>query len=138
MWFDPRGVLWIQTDDGQYTDETNCMMLAALPGSVGDGGKVTAASTKANGQETIAGAKLSNTRVRRFLTGPSGCEITGVTMTPDYKAIFVNVQHPDGVWPANQSTRYSLLGKIPRSATVVNTRKDGGAIAGEALETAKA
>ena len=138
MWFDPRGVLWIQTDDGQYTDETNCMMLAALPGSVGDGGKVTAASTKANGQETITGAKLSNTRVRRFLTGPSGCEITGVTMTPDYKAIFVNVQHPDGVWPANQSNRYSLLGKIPRSATVVITRKDGGAIAGEALETAKA
>lgn len=30
MWFDPRGVLWIQTDDGSYTDETNCMMLAAL------------------------------------------------------------------------------------------------------------
>ncbi len=22
------------------------------------------------------------------------CEITGVTMTPDHKAIFINVQHP--------------------------------------------
>uniref|UniRef100_UPI002458311A PhoX family protein n=1 Tax=Acinetobacter nosocomialis TaxID=106654 RepID=UPI002458311A len=29
MWFDPRGVLWIETDDGAYTDVTNCMMLAA-------------------------------------------------------------------------------------------------------------
>ncbi|VDN33064.1 unnamed protein product, partial [Cylicostephanus goldi] len=47
MWFDPRGILWIQTDDGQYTDETNCMMLAALPGKVGDGTKALAASTKA-------------------------------------------------------------------------------------------
>ena len=37
LWFDPRGVLWIQTDDGAYTDTTNCMMLAALPGAVGDG-----------------------------------------------------------------------------------------------------
>ncbi|QLB60430.1 PhoX family phosphatase [Acinetobacter indicus] len=136
MWFDPRGILWIQTDDGQYTDETNCMMLAALPGSVGDGGTAIAASTKAGGQETIVGAQLSNDRVRRFLVGPSGCEITGVTITPDYKAIFVNVQHPGGAWPANQSTRYSALGKVPRSATVVITRKDGGPIAGEALEQA--
>lgn len=136
MWFDPRGILWIQTDDGQYTDETNCMMLAALPGTVGDGRKALAASTKAEGQETFVGAKLNNDRVRRFLTGPSGCEITGVTITPDYKAIFVNVQHPGGAWPANQSERYSRLGKVPRSATVVITRKDGGAIAGEALEQA--
>lgn len=138
MWFDPRGILWIQTDDGQYTDETNCMMLAALPGTVGDGAKAIAASTKTEGQETIVGAKLDNDRVRRFLTGPSGCEITGVTITPDYKAIFVNVQHPGGAWPANQSERYSRLGKVPRSATVVITRKDGGAIAGEALEQATA
>jgi len=31
------GILWIQTDDGAVTDETNCMLLAAIPGSVGDG-----------------------------------------------------------------------------------------------------
>ena len=110
------------------------MMLAALPGKVGDGGKTMAASTKSGGQETIVGAQLKNDRVRRFLTGPSGCEITGVTMTPDYKAIFVNVQHPEGTWPANQSSKYSLMGSAPRSATVVITRKDGGVIAGEALE----
>lgn len=89
MWFDPRGVLWIQTDDSSYTDETNCMMLAALPGRVGDGQVKTSAGLK-----TPTGAELDNTQLRRFLTGPEGCEITGVTMTPDYKAIFVNIQHP--------------------------------------------
>jgi secreted PhoX family phosphatase len=39
FWFSGAnpGLLWIQTDDGAYTDVTNCMMLAALPGQVGDG-----------------------------------------------------------------------------------------------------
>jgi secreted PhoX family phosphatase len=32
--------------------------------------------------------------VRRFLTGPRGCEITGVIMTPDQCTMFINVQHP--------------------------------------------
>jgi hypothetical protein len=31
----------MQTDDGAYTDVTNCMLLAAIPGSVGDGVKRT-------------------------------------------------------------------------------------------------
>lgn len=139
MWFDPRGVLWIQTDDGAYTDTTNCMMLAALPGSLGDGGKAT---TSAN-QETIVGAKVNDDTLRRFLTGPVECEITGVTTTPDHKAIFINVQHPgedsesynepSSNWPATQTNANNTTAR-PRSATVVITRKDGGVIAGEALE----
>lgn len=137
MWFDPRGVLWIQTDDGAYTDETNCMMLAALPGSIGDG-KVNSAKAGTASQLTPTGAVLDDTKLRRFLTGPAGCEITGVTMTPDYKAIFVNVQHPGGVWPSNHPAEFNLSKGTsptrPRSATVVITRKNGGAIAGEALE----
>ncbi|WP_347456510.1 PhoX family phosphatase [Acinetobacter thermotolerans] len=134
MWFDPRGVLWIQTDDGAYTDTTNCMMLAALPGQVGDGIRTITSS----GQETIVGAQVTDQTLRRFLTGPKGCEITGVTMTPDYKAIFVNVQHPGedsrsydkptSHWPASQTN--SSATSRPRSATVVITRKDGGTIAG--------
>ncbi len=141
MWFDPRGVLWIQTDDGAYTDTTNCMMLAALPGQVGDGTKATTSS----GQETIVGAKLNDENLRRFLTGPKECEITGVTMTPDYKAIFINVQHPGedsasyaeptSHWPASQTNAAAT--SRPRSATVVITRKDGGVIAGEAVEQAQ-
>ncbi|WP_410487439.1 PhoX family protein [Acinetobacter sp. SAAs470] len=134
MWFDPRGVLWIQTDDGAYTDVTNCMMLAALPGQVGDG---NTAITSA-GQQTIVGAQVNDENLRRFLTGPKECEITGVTMTPDYKAIFINVQHPgedsksyaqpSSHWPASQTDANAT--SRPRSATVVITRQDGGVIAG--------
>ena len=138
MWFDPRGVLWIQTDDGAYTDITNCMMLAALPGTMGDGGTATALSG-AGTQDTFMGAKVTDENLRRFLTGPKECEITGVTMTPDYKAIFINVQHPGedsaaynnatSHWPATQTDPSNTTAR-PRSATVVITRKDGGVIAG--------
>lgn len=135
MWFDPRGVLWIQTDDGAYTDVTNCMMLAALPGQIGDG----AAATTSNGQQTLVGAKVTDSTLRRFLVGPKQCEITGIAMTPDHKAIFINVQHPgedsksystpDSNWPATQKDPSNKTAR-PRSATVVITRKDGGVIAG--------
>lgn len=135
MWFDPRGVLWIQTDDGAYTDVTNCMMLAALPGQIGDGVK----ATTSNGTETLVGKKVTDDTLRRFLTGPKECEITGIAMTPDYKAIFINVQHPgedsadyatpNSHWPATQTNPANTTAR-PRSATVVITRKDGGVIAG--------
>ncbi|MDC4280347.1 PhoX family phosphatase [Acinetobacter baumannii] len=134
MWFDPRGVLWIETDDGAYTDVTNCMMLAALPGQIGDGGT----ATTSNGQQTITGAKVTDATLRRFLVGPKQCEITGIAMTPDYKAIFINVQHPgedspsyakpESNWPATQKDPSNKTAR-PRSATVVITRKDGGIIA---------
>jgi secreted PhoX family phosphatase len=131
LYFDPRGLLWIQTDDGAYTDVTNCMMLAAVPGKVGDGG----AATAAGGTATIKGANATANTVRRFLVGPKDCEITGIAVTPDGKTLFFNVQHPgeNGTlaamtshWPDSQTTTGSA--KRPRSATVVVTRKDGGAI----------
>ena len=143
LYFDQRtaggGLLWIQTDDGAYTDVTNCMMLAAIPGKVGDGTKPT---TK-DGQATIAGAKATEATVRRFLVGPFDCEITGVVVTPDGKTLFFNVQHPGeaeanfttntytSYWPGNQApaTDSAHYGhKRPRSATVVVTRTDGGTI----------
>ncbi len=144
LYFDQRngnagGLLWIQTDDGSYTDVTNCMMLAAIPGKVGDGGAVT---TK-DGQATIIGAKPTEANVRRFLVGPFDCEITGVTVTPDGKTLFFNVQHPgEGAadfasntftshWPGNQAPASDTAHsghKRPRSATVVVTRTDGGTI----------
>ncbi|WP_377156845.1 PhoX family phosphatase [Roseateles sp. UC29_93] len=135
LYFDKRGMLWIQTDDGAYTDITNCMMLAALPGKVGDGGVATAAG----GTQTRAGAKATSDTLRRFLVGPKECEITGIAMTPDAKTLFFNVQHPGeettpdwnaktfgSYWPANQAD--PTVKKRPRSATVVITRKDGGEI----------
>lgn len=135
MWFDPRGILWIQTDDGAYTDVTNCMMLAALPGQIGDG----TTATTSNGQQTIVGAKVTDETLRRFLVGPKECEVTGIDFTPDFKAMFVNIQHPGedsksyaaptSHWPATQTNPNNTTAR-PRSATVVITRKDGGVILG--------
>ncbi len=131
LYFDPRGLLWIQTDDGAYTDVTNCMMLAAVPGKVGDGNKPTAAG----GTATIVGAKATADTVRRFLVGPKDCEITGVAVTPDGKTMFCNVQHPGengslttptSAWPDSQTVTASI--KRPRSATFIVTRKDGGTL----------
>ncbi|MFA7388532.1 MAG: alkaline phosphatase PhoX, partial [Thiohalobacteraceae bacterium] len=108
-------VLWIQTDDGAYTDVINCMMLAAMPGTVGDGSAKTITNKDSTGatatQNTLVGA-APGTTLRRFLVGPKECEITGVDTTPDGRTIFVNIQHPGengsastptSNWPASQS-----------------------------------
>ena len=138
------GICWIQTDDGAYTDASNCMMLAAVPGQVGDGGKKTLTYTKTDGSKfdivTPVGKAATADTLKRFLVGPKGCEITGLAETPDGKAIFVNIQHPgestgmanladpakfQSQWPANVG--YGA-GKRPRSATIVITKNDGGTI----------
>jgi secreted PhoX family phosphatase len=137
-------VLWIQTDDGAYTDVTNNQMLAAMPGRVGDGGARTVNNVGANGatgaQPTFVGA-APGTNLKRFMVGPVECEITGIDSTPDGRTIFVNIQHPGedvsaadfaagrftSNWPANQ-TDPAARGR-PRSATVVVTKSDGGVVA---------
>jgi secreted PhoX family phosphatase len=134
IWFDHRGIAWIQTDDGAYTGTTNCMMLAAIPGSVGDGGAKTITNSPAAGTSTVntrVGAAPTAANLRRFLVGPKGCEITGIIATPDLKTLFVNIQHPgesgnlvtlQSSWPsANGTSR-------PRSATVAITKDDGGTV----------
>ena len=119
LWIDPRGVLWIQTDvstnalhKGDYAPLGNNVMLAADPASG---------------------------TIRRFLTGPSGAEITGVITTPDGRTMFVNVQHPGETAsersdPANPTAVSAwpdgFEGGRPRSATVVIRRRDGGIIGG--------
>jgi uncharacterized protein len=138
------GLCWIQTDDGAYTDVTNCMMLAAVPGQVGDGGRKTIQHARANGGplnvDTFVGKAPTGETLKRFLVGPVGCEITGITETPDGKALFVNIQHPGentakanigdpakytSQWPSNAG--YGG-GKRPRSATIVITKNDGGRV----------
>jgi len=138
------GICWFQTDDGAYTDVTNCMMVAGLPGKVGDGKKVTLTYPKTDGStlsvDTFVGKSASADTLKRFLVGPVGCELTGITETPDGKALFVNIQHPGETtaaanvgdvskftsqWPANAG--YGA-GKRPRSATIVITKNDGGRI----------
>lgn len=124
LWFDPRGILWIQTDisnssqnrpDRKYDGIKNNQMLAANP---------------ATGE------------IKRFLTGPRGCEVTGVVMTPDMKTMFVNIQHPgesttfwNGTLGAPTNANPSSIsswpfgnGARPRPATVVIRRTDGGVI----------
>ncbi len=74
---------------------------------------------------------------RRFLTGPSGSEITGFHTTPDNRTAFVNIQHPGEV-PGDRSNPDApralsnwpdfLPNGRPRSATVVIRRKDGGIV----------
>jgi hypothetical protein len=127
-------VLWIQTDDGAYTDVTNCMMLAAMPGQVNDGAVATITNVGADGtmrpQSTIVG-RAPGTNLRRFLVGPKQCEITGIDSTPDGRSVFVNIQHPGeetevSSWPANQ-TDAAATGR-PRSATIVITKDDGGVV----------
>ncbi|HEX8446014.1 MAG TPA: alkaline phosphatase PhoX [Sphingomonas sp.] len=147
LWFsratNPTGqvnpLLWIQTDDGAFTDQTNCMMLAALPGTVGDGAARTivnlGADDSTRSQSTFIGKAPGGT-LRRFLVGPKECEITGVDSTPDGRALFVNIQHPgeggtpaaiSSSWPATQ-TGATTGSARPRSATIVITRNDGGLI----------
>ena len=146
LWFarpqNPSGVgkplLWIQTDDGAFTDVSNCMMLAALPGTVGDGGARTITNTGSTGatatQTTRVGAAATAATLKRFLVGPKQAEITGVDSTPDGRTLFVGIQHPgeNGTfaapgsnWPQSQSG--TTAGR-PRSAVVVVTRNDGGIV----------
>lgn len=100
--FDKAGRLWILTDGkysnkGDYQGQGNNQMLVGDPQSG---------------------------EIRRFMVGPKSCELTGITFTPDYKTMFVNVQHPgeegDSHFP-NNSPR-------PRSSVLMITRKDGGVI----------
>ena len=115
--FDAEGRLWIQTDvttallnKEDYAGMGNNQMLCADP------------VTKV---------------VKRFLTGPNGCEITGMTFTPDSRTLFINIQHPGETanersnpdqpqavsnWPDGPG------GNRPRSATVVIRKDDGGVI----------
>ena len=125
--FDSFGRLWIQTDGsyantGDFANMGNNQMLVADP------------QTK---------------EIRRFLVGPSGCEITGVTWTPDRRTMFLNVQHPGEVgshpnapagytgddWLARNPVAFSRWpdgssAQRPRAATVVVRRSDGGVVGG--------
>ncbi|WEM44125.1 PhoX family phosphatase (plasmid) [Photobacterium sp. DA100] len=102
--FDNAGRLWIQTDgkysnQGDFAGMGNNQMLCGDP----DSGEV-----------------------RRFLTGPIACEITGLTFSPDQKTMFVGVQHPgEDLAPSHFPDGGDA---IPRSSVIRITRTDGGVI----------
>ena len=137
------GLCWVQTDDGAYTDITNCMMLAAVPGAVGDGGALTLDYGASGTVTTRIGKKPTASTLKRFLVGPVDQEITGLCESPDGKVVFVNVQHPGeetafaniadptkytSHWPGNSGYGAGGATARPRSATVMITKNDGGRI----------
>ena len=91
---DPDGRLFIMTDGGQ-------------PG---------------RGEDQMLVADPDSGEIRRLLSGVSGDEITGFTLTPDRRTAFVNTQHP-GVKLPNFGGD-----PVPRDSTFVITRKNGGII----------
>ncbi|WP_055127448.1 PhoX family protein [Pseudomonas mediterranea] len=102
--FDQAGRLWILTDGdvsntGDFAGMGNNQMLCADP----DSGEI-----------------------RRFMVGPVGCEVTGISFAPDQKALFVGIQHP-GENGGSTFPEHLPNGK-PRSSVMVITRKDGGII----------
>ncbi|WP_373502824.1 PhoX family phosphatase [Aestuariivirga sp.] len=116
MWCDANSRLWIQTD-------------------MGDIGPEQKGTLAPFGMNQMLAADPKTGEVRRFLTGPWGQEITGVVTTPDQKTMFVNVQHPGGHATDEQfaagdfgSGFPDYKGTVPRSATLVITRDDGGII----------
>jgi secreted PhoX family phosphatase len=92
------------------------------------------------GNNQMLAADPNTGEVRRFLTGPRGCEVTGVITTPDGRTMFVNIQHPGEsttFWndlngapsTSNPSTVSSWpFGGRPRSATLVIQKVGGGKI----------
>ena len=89
------------------------------------------------GNNQMLACDVATGEVRRFLTGPVGCELTGGTFTPDGTTMFVNIQHP-GETPNERSDPAQLRrfsnwpdfkpGGRPRSATVAIRKRDGGVI----------
>ena len=102
--FDAAGRLWIQTDgkysnSGDFAGMGNNQMLCADP---------------ASGE------------IRRFMTGPVACEITGLAFTPDYRTLFVGIQHPgEDLEPSHFPGGGSSL---PRSSIIMIQREDGGIV----------
>jgi len=125
--FDDRGIMWIQTDNGidggrnnAVARATNDQMLAVIPGAMTTDSKGTGPVINAQNQGDL----------RRFFVGPNEAEITGFAYTPDYKTIFLNIQHPVN-WPAYGTSDATALpsGTVrPRSSTVVIQKADGGQI----------
>jgi len=115
--FDRNGLLWIQTDMS-----TSAMHKGAL-------------QNLANNMMLVADPQTGQTK--RFMTGPSGCELTGISFTPDQRTVFVNIQHP-GETASERSdpdkplaiSRWPDGAKAgrPRSATLAIRRKDGGVV----------
>jgi len=101
---DPNGNLWIQTD-GNYSDSGEFEGMGNNQMLIGD-------------NETG--------EIKRFLVGPNECEVTGITFSPDYKTVFVGIQHPG----ERGNSHFPDGGdSVPRSCIISVRRKDGAKLA---------
>ncbi|MCF2905320.1 PhoX family phosphatase [Octadecabacter sp. CECT 8868] len=99
MVIDSTGLIWIQTDgdddnEGDFLGMGNNQMLAGDP---------------------VTG------EIRRFLTGPNGSEVTGLTWSADRRTMFVGIQHPAAPFPDGEGT-------LPRSSIVTVKRADNALV----------
>ena len=99
MQFDSTGLIWIQTDGdddnaGDFLGMGNNQMLAGDP---------------------VTG------EIRRFLTGPNGSEVTGLTWSADRRTMFVGIQHPSAPFPDGE-------GALPRSSIISVKRADNALV----------
>lgn len=97
---DPQGRLWVETD-ASTSGDTQVVF----------------------GNNALYSVDRTTGLSKRFLVGPNGCEITGITYTPDLTTLFINIQHPDpeGKWPSIKQGN-NLPG---RSATIAIRHKEG-------------
>ena len=94
MMFDSQGMLWIQTDG----DDSNAEDFA------GQGNNQMLLGDPVTGQ------------IERFMTGPKGAEVTGITWSSDKRTLFAGIQHPGAGFPDATG--------LPRSSIVAIWRDD--------------
>ncbi|MEZ5848297.1 MAG: PhoX family phosphatase [Geminicoccaceae bacterium] len=99
MAFDQNGLVWIQTDG----DDSNAGDFAGM------------------GNNQMLVGDPATGEIARFLTGPNGCEVTGLAWSSDRRTMFVGIQHPGGHWPDGGDV-------LPRSSVIAVKRDDNGLI----------
>lgn len=97
--FDSTGLLWIQTDG----DDSNEGDFAGM-----------------GNNQMLAGDPMTG-EIARFLTGPVGSEVTGLTWSSDRRTMFVGIQHPDAPFPDGE-------GKLARSSIIAVKRDDSAPV----------
>ena len=102
-WADDQGRLFIGTDGGQ-------------PDGLQD-------------QLVVFDTTKDKPEAKRLFVGVASDEITGFTVTPNYRTAFINMQHPGNGDPTATNFPAKTDGvTIPRDCTIVLRRKKGGRI----------
>ena len=99
MAIDSTGLVWIQTDGNDKNEE----------GFAGHGNNQMLVGDPVTGE------------IVRFMTGPNGCEVTGLAWSSDMRTMFVGIQHPGMDWPD---------GSAPARSAIITIKRDNNAPVG--------